>query len=1026
MQFLKTPLWVIVAWLAGSAAAVAQPEPVRPEFLADAELTCVTFVDADRGWCCGDRGVIWHTADGGRTWKPQNSGVTCRLEAIQFLDAEIGFAVGGWTQPYTHTTHGVALRTRDGGKSWQLTPDLTLPGLRQVRFFDARRGWAVGDSSALFTAGVFKSEDGGRTWSPLPKGESAGYAAGDFREGGGALAGLKGDLAVISGSETKPSRTPNLGARGLRRLTLVGDAGGWLVGDGGLVLTTADRGYSWTTPPGALPEAAARGVDFRALAVQGTNVWMAGAPGSCVLHSPDNGQNWQLYRTDHSVPLCGLTFIDEYRGWAVGSLGTILHTRDGGRSWRVQRSGGTRVALLGIFGEAARVPLELVADQAGNSGYLTAVEIVGRPEAASLLSGAPHSLARRVHGAVVATGGSGADMAWRFPLPDMNLQPASEAILARWNAASDGQAAQRLEEHLVRRIRQWRPETIVTEDVSPRGENPLAYLTNQMVLAAVTKAADEAAFAEQLSDLGLTPWRIKKVLATLPTDKQGVVNITPAQWAERLGRSLSEQAEGGRGLLLCDVGTSPRNLGLSVLIDRLPHDSGKRDVMSGIVLTPGGEARRLLSDPPAGDLRMLAAAAQKRHNVEQLLSRIDANPTGGANWLGQIRDLTAGLSGKSAGDLLWQLGRKYQQTGKLQQAAEAMQLLMDKHPQHPLADAAALWLVQYYASGEAGWRDRRETRSEVRLATAITPEEAAEASRGEGKVRQAVFASMGEVKTAAPDLAPAERAGRALKVAKQIEQTRPTLYAEESLRFSLAAAAKQAGQPRVADRIFQQLAAGAADSPWTNNAQAEQWLIRPSGNGPKKVCSAITAPQKPKLDGRLDDATWQFAKPVALQSGPSAPSPLAAAAVFAHDDEFLYIAISCQKAPGVAYRDDQAPRVPDSDLSERDRVQIMLDIDRDYATYWSLAVDHRGAPADRCVGDVTWNPPWFIATGGDEQFWTIEAAIPLVELAAARPQVRDVWAVGIQRIVPGHVVQSFTQPATAEMRPEAMGLLVFE
>src|SRR5690242_18100236 len=67
--------------------ALAQPEPSPPQMLQDAELTAVTFLDADRGWAVGDRGVIWHTTDGGRSWKLQNSGVTCRLEAIQFIDA---------------------------------------------------------------------------------------------------------------------------------------------------------------------------------------------------------------------------------------------------------------------------------------------------------------------------------------------------------------------------------------------------------------------------------------------------------------------------------------------------------------------------------------------------------------------------------------------------------------------------------------------------------------------------------------------------------------------------------------------------------------------------------------------------------------------------------------------------------------------------------------------------------------------------------------------------------------------------
>jgi photosystem II stability/assembly factor-like uncharacterized protein len=1018
----RRPLHLLAALLLAVPAIVrAQPEPSPPQMLGDAELTAVTFIDADRGWAVGDRGVIWHTSDGGRTWKLQSSGVTCRVEAIQFLDTENGVAVGGWTQPYTHTTHGVALRTRDGGRTWQNTPDLTLPALKHVRFFDARQGWALGDSSPLYPSGVFRSEDGGRTWAPVPKGQTPGWVTGDFRDiKSGAVAGLDGTLSLVTANEIRPSRTPPLAPRYVHRLLLSGQTGGWLVGDGGLALTTTDGGFSWTAPQGPMPDVAAD-LDFRAVAVRGNNVWIAGAPGTCVVHSPDGGQTWQSFRTEQTAPLRGLWFLDEYRGWAVGSLGTILHTRDGGRSWRVQHSGGARVALLGIFSEPTRIPLDLVADAAAKDAFLTAVEIIGRHDDQPTASA-------RAQAAVVAAGGSAADAAWRFPLRDAGLLLTSDAILAAWNRANDGRATERIEEHLVRRIRQWRPEVIVTEDVSARGDNPLAFLTNQLTLSAVNKAADPTAFAEQITRAGLPAWKVKKVFALLPPEKQGLVNITPAQWAARLGRSSAEQAELGRGLLFREILPAPRNVGLALLVDRLPQDSGKRDVMSGIILQPGGEARRQLCDPPGGNLETLRLIAEKRHNVEQLLARMESDAAGGSGWLGQVGDLTKGLPSRTAAEIIWQLGSKYQQIGKGHQAAEAFNLLMEKHPQHALADAAALWLVKYYASGEVAWRERKETRFEVRLATAISGNE--EVGKSAASVRPASFATTGATRTAAPDLNPAERAGRALGLAKQIESTRPTLYADPALRFAVAAAARQAGQPRTADRFFQSLATNISGTIWGQNAAAEQWLFRPNESEPKKVCSVVTALARPKLDGRLDDPLWRVAEAVSLKSPSGDDAAYPAAAVLAFDDEHLYFAASCRKAPGFDYAGTRpasnGPRTADSDLSANDRVVLILDIDRDYATAWQLTIDHRGWPAESCFGDATWNPQWFVAAAGDEQFWTVEAAIPLAELTPKKPQVRDVWSIGIQRVIPRVGMQTFTTPAAVEPRPEAMGLMVFE
>jgi hypothetical protein len=265
-------------------------------------------------------------------------------------------------------------------------------------------------------------------------------------------------------------------------------------------------------------------------------------------------------------------------------------------------------------------------------------------------------------------------------------------------------------------------------------------------------------------------------------------------------------------------------------------------------------------------------------------------------------------------------------------------------------------------------------------------------------------------------------------LAKQIEQTRPVLYAEPALRFALAAASRQAGQPRTADRLFQVLTSGNSQDVWAQNSAAEQWLDHPNAIPPKKICSVVTALKKPKLDGRLDDPIWQLAKPVPLQ-GVSRENPTyPTAAVLAFDDEFLYIALSCAKAPGVddAVQEKDTPRNSDSDLAGCDRVTILLDVDRDYASCWSLTIDHRGWPAESCFGDATWNPQWFIAAAGDDQYWTAEAAIPLAELVPKRPEVRDVWAIGIQRIIPRVGLQSFTTPAAVEPRPEGMGLMVFE
>jgi hypothetical protein len=54
-----------------------------------------------------------------------------------------------------------------------------------------------------------------------------------------------------------------------------------------------------------------------------------------------------------------------------------------------------------------------------------------------------------------------------------------------------------------------------------------------------------------------------------------------------------------------------------------------------------------------------------------------------------------------------------------------------------------------------------------------------------------------------------------------------------------------------------------------------------------------------------------------------------------------------------------------------------------------------------------------VAAAQDDDTWTIEAAISWNELARSPPLPGAVWALGIQRIAPGHGGQSWTGAAVS-------------
>ena len=136
--------------------------------------------------------------------------------------------------------------------------------------------------------------------------------------------------------------------------------------------------------------------------------------------------------------------------------------------------------------------------------------------------------------------------------------------------------------------------------------------------------------------------------------------------------------------------------------------------------------------------------------------------------------------------------------------------------------------------------------------------------------------------------------------------------------------------------------------------------------------------------------------------------------------------MNCRLAPQGTYAPTHLPRTRDAVLDEFDRIDVMIDIDRDYTSAYRFTVDHRGWTNDSCFGDPGWDPQWFVAATIDEETWNVEASIPLSELVKEPPRPGQAWAVGAHRIVPGVGFQAWSQPANVQIVPEGFGILLFQ
>jgi photosystem II stability/assembly factor-like uncharacterized protein len=996
-------------------------QPFGDPFVADATLNDVCFIDAKNGWAVGDRGAIWHTADGGKTWQRQNSGVRATLGSVCFLDEKIGYAAGGYALPYSHRGVGVFLSTRDGGETWQFNPRLALPALKRIGFFDAAHGWAIATPSAMYSSGAFTTDDRGKTWKPLPGPGTPGWLTGIFfTPRAAALAGRNGTLGEVASGATDLPAEGVFGLRSIRQLRLGSQNLVWLVGDGGTVAATGNLTGTQRPAQAPLPEGVVENFDFAALSVRGPKIWVAGTPGSVVFHSSDAGRTWSAFPTGSPLPIQALTFADDEHGWAVGALGTILATADSGRTWQPQRSGGARAAILGLFAEAEGIPLELFAKISAQDGLLSVAESITRRDV-EVAPPAEVPLADRMHQAVVEAGASDGITDWNFPLRQKGIQLTAAQIVEGWDRANAGRGLAALRAHLVRQIRMWRPELVVTQEVAPRTKDPLSQLVSQSVLQAVEDAADPAKYADQIQQAGLSPWRTKKIFAVTATGTHGAAELTTSQLASRLGDSFADIAAGPRGLIADHFTPTPATIGFRSLLGAT-GDAG-RELPAGMGVQAAKDARRELLAPPAENLDTLHRAAIKRRNAQAIIELSSSNSLGASQLLAQADSLTAGLDEVSAGRIFFQMGDMYARAGRWAMAAETYQAFLQRYPNHPLTQVAMLWLMRYYTSAEAAWCERRAERI----------------GRAESAAQNA--AENVDANTAQQQIGNSEdRVSLATALGKEIERTRPDLFADPLLRFPLAAVERQAAA-RQTDQYYLVESRSPAQDAWSQCALGEIWLADRKQRSSRPMLACTRAAEKPKLDGVLDDAIWQKAKPVTLASAQHDDEEWPACVGFSYDAEFLYIAVTCKKKGEEDLRSESGDwrskigeaagvggttRTRDGDLSAHDRVEILLDIDRDYATYYRFAVDHRGWTAESCFGDLNWNPDWFVAAKESDEVWTVEIAIPLEELVPATPKPRDAWAIGIQRTVPGLGFQSWTTPASTDILPQGFGYLIFD
>jgi photosystem II stability/assembly factor-like uncharacterized protein len=980
-----------------------------PRHCDDAALRAVQFIDAKEGWAVGDEGVIWHTCDGGQSWTRQPTGVRGSLRSVYFQTAEIGWAAGRDELPHGGSA-GVLLYTRDGGLKWRQLLAGALPGLNRVRFLDAANGFLLGDATEQLSTGLFRTNDGGRSWEPVAGPRATSWFAADFTGSSAALLGgawarlgkLRGDKLSIADDLERTDGRDILGVQSLPQLALA-------VARGGLVLASVSDGAKWGFAKLNLPAELLGCLDFHAITAAGKRVWIVGRPGSVVLHSENAGQSWRLQKTGSPLPLHGVSFADEQQGWAVGEAGTILATTDGGATWQIQRQGGKRAAALVVQARAEDLPLDALARLGAAGGYLTtALHVVTADPASAAPSTATESL--RYAAAARAAGGLTGETLWAFSLPQHVANAGRDQVLDCWNRRHAQQAPQELLRQLVLALRLWRPAVVIGDPSQSKFGTQA--LVAEALQEAVRQAGDPKAFPEQIERLGLEAWQAGKVYALCDTNSATVVHDNDELLDALQGTPRDYSALAAS--MLPDSPLLPRERGYRLVQTQLKSGDGNSDLMHGLAVKVGEARREIAATPMPPEL---AKALREKKQFLALSDALDAPAALQAQLLPLLGKLPDDHAALTASTLAAQQLRR----GRWDLAHETYALLVERYPAHPLSAGAYRWLIRHDTSSEV--RRRYELKQLVLKERAaptppagVVPEKGTAGGSATNPVQQASLV----------DNVARGAYQNALECGKRLAGFGPLEASDPPTQFCLQTARRGLGELAATNGWFGKFKGFVTQGPWHEAAQAELWLAGLNPQVPRRLARCRLTDVRPYLDGDLDDPCWQGVKPLVLDNavGDTARD-YRTEALFAYDQEFFYIAVKCKHPRGKQVAPVKV-RPRDADVEPYDRVSLLLDLDRDYATYFHLQIDQRGCVREDCWGELSWNPRWHVAIKSTEDCWQVEAAIPLGELTGQRIALNSAWAFNLTRVVPGQGVQSWSQPADVRPRPEGMTLLLFQ
>jgi photosystem II stability/assembly factor-like uncharacterized protein len=257
---------------------------------AVSEVPYLSFPTNDTGYVSLANGQMRKTVDGALNWTSCNINTSVAVD-LEFISGTYGFVVDGST----------IRKTSDGGQTWTNAISNSFVAFYDICFANNSVGYASGTSQAIDTLYIYKTIDGGSTWSLLP-----------------AVTGPFNPFYPYM-----YFTTPLIG----------------FVMAESYILRTTDGGLTWNSEY-TVPNSDAV---YSMWSPDGVNIF-GGCWTSAFVSSIDGGDNWTS-GTNTAWPGYGIYFTTATHGYVCGgnglSTGVIEETNNGGTTWTPVHTGNS-------------------------------------------------------------------------------------------------------------------------------------------------------------------------------------------------------------------------------------------------------------------------------------------------------------------------------------------------------------------------------------------------------------------------------------------------------------------------------------------------------------------------------------------------------------------------------------------------------------------------------------------------------------------------------------------------------------